>query len=70
MNSQKQKRAEMKTKNTFDEIQKDCNDTKNSFTNGGTGCLTGCEEGENVKKFTSKKVVYCNVPNCGVRKDS
>ena len=26
MNSQKQKRAEMKTKNTLDEIQKACND--------------------------------------------
>eukprot|EP00957_Ditylum_brightwellii_P047917 3639208-Ditylum_brightwellii.AAC.1 len=70
MNSQKQKRAEMKTKKTLNEIQKACNHKKNNFTYDGTACLTGCEEGENVKKPTPKKVVYCNLPNCGVRKDA
>eukprot|EP00957_Ditylum_brightwellii_P125089 9534981-Ditylum_brightwellii.AAC.1 len=70
MNSQKQKRAEIKTKKTLDEIQKACNDKKNNFTYGGTACLTGCDEGKNVKKLTPKNAFYCNLPNCGVRKDA
>eukprot|EP00957_Ditylum_brightwellii_P157770 12008155-Ditylum_brightwellii.AAC.1 len=60
----------MKTKKTLDEIQKACNDKKNHFTYGGTACLTGCEKDESVKKPTPKNVVYCNLPNCGVRKDA
>eukprot|EP00957_Ditylum_brightwellii_P005798 441998-Ditylum_brightwellii.AAC.1 len=49
---------------------KACNDKKNNFTYGGTACLTGCDEGETMKKQTSKKVVYCNLPYCSVGKDA